>query len=55
MSLALNLPVHSCSVQLSTFAKDDCKGDNGREGIYEHEMGTKALGSHFQLIHFLAL
>lgn len=54
----LNLPVHSRSVQLNAFAKDACKGDNGRQGIYEHEManqGALLLFPAHSFSHFVTL
>lgn len=30
LRVMLNFPVHLCSVQLNTFAKDACKGENER-------------------------
>lgn len=54
----LNLPVHSCAIQLNSFAKDACEVTGGREGIYEHEMGnygSRLLFPAHSFSHFVTL
>lgn len=54
----LNLPVHSCAVQLNSFAKDACEVTGGREGIYEHEIGnygSRLLFPAHSFSHFVTL
>lgn len=41
LRVLLNLPVPSHPLQPNTFAEDACKGGNGRQGVYKHEMGNQ--------------